>query len=208
MNDQSATAAPARAWSASAAGSTHGGDDYPKLMDSLRSFLDHVAGALPAESDIRRLTADLDQWSATLKRSMVGEEDQVYFRRNDLPDRGQAMSPVFHVVEDTPAAISGTVTFGRFHLGGGGAAHGGVIANLFDGTCGAFSNAHGRPPSRTAYLNITFLGLTPIEEALRLEIRIDREVGRKRFVAGELLRDGVVCARADALFVALREDQG
>lgn len=207
-DNETATIAPARSWSASSAGSTHGGEDYPRLMDSLRTFLDHVAGAKPAESDIRRLTSVLDECTATLAQTLVDEDDQVYFRRNDQPDRCQAMAPVFFVDEDTPSAISGTVTFGRYHLGGGGAVHGGAIAILFDNACGSFSNAHGRPPGRTAYLNVSFLGLAPIDETLQLTIRIDREEGRKRFLVGELRHGEVVCARAEALFVALRDHQG
>lgn len=197
-----------RSWSASAAGSTHGGDDYPRLMASLRNFLDHVAGAKPAEDDIRRLTDALDQWTALLGAAQVDEDDQVYFRRNDQPDRAQVMSPVFVADDDTPDAISGTVTFGRFHMGGGGAAHGGVIAILFDNVFGAFVNGYGRPASRTAYLNVSFLGLTPLDEELRLTIRLEREEGRKRFLVGELCRGEVVCARADALFIALRDGHG
>ena len=206
-DDTSCSTTLTRAWSASATGSTYGGDDYPRLITSLRRFLDHVAGAKPTEQDIRRLSTVLDEWTGTLAGAQVEEEDQVYFRRNDLPDRGQCLSPVFLVREDTPAAISGTVTFGRYYLGGGGAVHGGAISLLFDGALGSFSNSHGRAPSRTAYLNVGFHALTPIDEPLELTIRVDREEGRKRYLVGELLRGDVACARAEALFIALREDQ-
>lgn len=196
----------ARSWSVSAAGSTHGGDDYRRLMTSLRSFLDHLAGAKPTEPDIRSLAEVFEEWTDRLAGTQVGEEDQVYFRRNDLADRGQCLIPVFLVHEDTPSAISGAVTFGRYYLGGG-AVHGGAIALLFDSVIGSFSNSHDRTPSRTAYLNVAFEALTPIDEMLELRVRVDREAGRKRYLVGELRRGDVVCARADALFITLHENQ-
>lgn len=197
-----------RSWSASAAGSTYGGEDYARLIGSLRAFLDHLVGAKPSEPDIRRLADTLDDWTATLAGTQVGEEHQVYFRRNDLPDRGQCLAPVFNVVHDSPAETSGTVTFGRYYLGGGGAVHGGAISLLFDGALGSFSNAHGRAPSRTAYLNVAFTALTPVDEPLALRVWVDREEGRKRYLTGELLHGDVMCARAEGLFIALRDDQG
>lgn len=205
-DDTSPTTTATRTWAVSATGSTHGGDDYARLITSLREFLDHLAGAKPSEPEIRRMAGVLEEWTDTLARTQVDEEDQVYFRRNDLPDRGQCLIPVFIVQEDSPSAVSGTVTFGRYYLGGG-SVHGGAIAMLFDSAVGSFSNSHGRAPSRTAYLNVAFKALTPIDEPLQLTIRIDREEGRKRYLVGELLRGDVVCARADALFIALREDQ-
>jgi acyl-coenzyme A thioesterase PaaI-like protein len=173
----------------------------------LRELLDHVVGAKPDLDDLNGLTADLREWTAKLAETQVEEEDQVYFRRNDLPDRGQCFVPVFLTRSDTPAEISGTVTFGRYYLGGGGAIHGGAVSLLFDSAMGSFSNSHGRTPSRTAYLNVSFHALTPIDEPLELTIRVDREEGRKRYLVGELVRGDVVCARGEALFIALRADQ-
>lgn len=201
------TAIPTRPWAASAAGSTHGGPEYGRLTTALREFLDQLAGARPDEADISRIADGLQEWNRTLAGTQVSEQDQVFYRRNDLPDRGQCLVPVFEVQEESASEVSGTVTFGRYFLGGGGAVHGGAIGLVFDGALGSFCNSHGRPPSRTAYLNVSFHALAPIDQPLGLRIRIEREEGRKRFLVGELLHGDVVSARCEGLWIALRDHQ-
>jgi acyl-coenzyme A thioesterase PaaI-like protein len=196
-----------RSWAISAAGSMHGGDSYRDLIGQLRLLLDRVAGAKPPEPTIGQLAAALGQWSGELSRFQVPEEDQVYARRNDLPGRGQCLVPSYDIYEQNRNALRATVTFGRYYLGGGGAVHGGAISLLFDAAFGSFSNSEGRMASRTAYLNVAFRELTPIDEPLDLVVRIHREDGRKRFLTGDLLRGETTCATAEALFIELSQDQ-
>jgi acyl-coenzyme A thioesterase PaaI-like protein len=110
-------------------------------------------------------------------------------------------------VVDDASTLRGRVRFGRFHLGGNGAAHGGTIPLVFDEMMGRFANSGGRPVSRTAYLNVNYRNVTPIDTDLDIEARFEREDGRKRFLTG-VLRDGDrVCADAEGLFVELRPGQ-
>lgn len=185
----------------------YGGDSYRDLIGQLRLLLDRVAGAKPPESTIERLAAALGHWADELGRFQVPEEDQVYCRRNDLPGRGQCLVPNYDIYEQDKNTLRATVTFGRYYLGGGGAVHGGAISLLFDTALGSFSNSEGRMASRTAYLNVAFRALTPIDEPLDLVVRIHREDGRKRFITGDLLRGGATCATAEALFIELSQDQ-
>jgi hypothetical protein len=73
--------------------------------------------------------------------------------------------------------VVGRVAFGRFYLGGNGAAHGGAIPLVFDEVMGRLANTGGRPPSRTASLHVNYRSITPIERELQLTARFDREEG-------------------------------
>jgi acyl-coenzyme A thioesterase PaaI-like protein len=103
--------------------------------------------------------------------------------------------------------VVGRVAFGRFYLGGNGAAHGGAIPLVFDEVMGRLANTGGRPPSRTASLHVNYRSITPIERELQLTARFDREEGRKRFLSGELRDGGTLCADVAGIFVALRPGQ-
>ena len=116
------------------------------------------------------------------------------------------MAPALHVEELDPDHVRGHVTFGRFFVGGNGAAHGGAIALIFDEMMGRLANTE-RRPSRTAYLHVNYRSVTPIERELQLTARFDREEGRKRFLSGELRDGGTLCADVAGLFVALRPGQ-
>ncbi|EFC85501.1 hypothetical protein FrEUN1fDRAFT_1333 [Parafrankia sp. EUN1f] len=72
---------------------------------------------------------------------------------------------------------------------------------------GRLSNAGGRPVARTAYLHVNFRGITPIDVPLRVEVRFDREEGRKRYLTGALYDGASVTADAEALFVTLLPGQ-
>jgi acyl-coenzyme A thioesterase PaaI-like protein len=116
------------------------------------------------------------------------------------------MAPALHVEELDPDHVRGHVTFGRFFVGGNGAAHGGAIALIFDEMMGRLANTE-RRPSRTAYLHVNYRSVTPLDRVLRAEARLGRLDGRKRFLSASL-RDGeLICADAEGLFVELRPGQ-
>src|SRR5439155_16999965 len=99
------------------------------------------------------------------------------------------------------------VRFGRFHLGGNGAAHGGTIPLVFDDLLGRLSGTGGRAVARTAYLHVDYRNVTPIEQDLDVGAWFVSEQGRKRLLRG-VLRDGdTVCAEVEGLFVQLRPGQ-
>jgi acyl-coenzyme A thioesterase PaaI-like protein len=179
------------------------GPEYARMIEALRGFLDSVAGAKPDIATIERLTGDLRRWTAELASAQVPEREQLFGRRRDLPGRGQTMIPAFVVAESGDDAIRGSVTFGRYFLGGNGAAHGGAITLLFDDVLGRVANAGGRRPARTAYLNVDYRAVTPLHTELTVIGAFVREEGRKRFVRGELWLGETLCAEAEALFIEL-----
>ena len=180
------------------------GPEYARMIEALRGFLDSVAGAKPDIATIERLTGELRRWTAELASAQVPEREQLFGRRRDLPGRGQTMIPAFVVAESGDDAIRGSVTFGRYFLGRGDAAHGGSIALVFDEVLGRFANLGGRRPGRTAYLNVEFRSVTPLDRELTVTGEFVKEEGRKRYLHGELWDGTTLCAEAEALIVELR----
>ena len=166
-------------------------------------FLDSVAGAKPDTATIERLTGDLRRWKTELAQAQVPEREQLFGRRRDLPGRGQTMIPAFVVAESGDDAIRGSVTFGRYFLGGNGAAHGGAITLLFDDVLGRVANAGGRRPAAYGVPQCGLPRRHPVDTELTLIGAFVREEGRKRFVRGELWLGETLCAEAEALFIEL-----
>ena len=187
--------------------SRKGGAGYAGFAEAFRDLQDVVSCCNPPEglwSDleacIRGTTAALRPWAAPEGRQPAGN-------RMDLPGRGNPMLPAFVLTDDTATVVRGLVTFRQFHLGAGGAAHGGAITLLFDEILGRLSNPVGLPMARTAYLTVNYRQIAPIGVELSLEAGVDREDGRKRWITGRLLHGAAVVADAEGLFVHLRPGQ-
>jgi acyl-coenzyme A thioesterase PaaI-like protein len=179
---------------------------FPGMIDALRVLQNRITGAAPSDELAVEVSRTLTDLAIRLGAHAVGEAGQIAGRM-DLPGRAQALVPVVHLDEQDGQHVAGRVTFGRFYLGGNGAAHGGAIPLVFDEVMGRLANTGGRPPSRTASLHVNYRSITPIERELRLTARFTREEGRKRFLSGELRDGGTLCADVEGLFVALRPGQ-
>ncbi|NYI75533.1 PaaI family thioesterase [Nocardioides panzhihuensis] len=182
-------------------------DPYGDMVANLRSFLDHVAAAKPDNATVAELAGDLAAWRARLAPMSVSEREQVFAHRTDLPGRGQTMSPNFAIEGGDRDGVWGTVTYGRYYLGGNGAVHGGAIPLLFDEVLGRLANSAGRSPCRTAYLHTDFRAITPVGRQLSVRGWFVSEEGRKRVVRAELKDGDTLCAEAEGLFVALNPGQ-
>jgi acyl-coenzyme A thioesterase PaaI-like protein len=178
------------------------------MVGTLRGFLDTLAGAKPDDATLAALTGELAAWSERLGGHAVDEHDQIYGRLITQPGRGQALAPPLHLDTEGSGEVRGRVTFGRYFLGVGGAVHGGVLPLLFDEVLGRAAASHGRERIRTAFLNVAFKALTPLDTELVVAGWIDRVEDRKLFVRGELRHGEIVCAEAEGLFVALKPGQG
>ena len=179
---------------------------FPAMIDALRVLQNRITGSVPSEELAAEVSRTLTGLAIQLGPHTVEEQAQIAGRL-DLPGRGQAMVPVIYLDEQDEQHAAGRVTFGRFYLGGNGAAHGGAIPLVFDDLMGRLANAGGRPPARTAYLHINYRSVAPIDRELQLTARFDREEGRKRFLSGELHDGSTLCADVEGLFVALRPGQ-
>jgi acyl-coenzyme A thioesterase PaaI-like protein len=194
-------------WQNLAAEAPSGGPAFPALVSGMRRLQDLVVGSNPpdevvaaAADAIGRLVDLLEPWEVPEGRSPAG-------RREDLPGRGHPLLLPVVFDERTDDHLVGRVRFTRYHLGGNGAAHGGTVPLLFDEVLGRLSNSGGRPRARTAYLHVNYRAITPIGPELRVEARVEREEGRKRWVTGTLHHGDQLVADADGLFVVLRPGQ-
>jgi acyl-coenzyme A thioesterase PaaI-like protein len=198
---------PMRTWQEPAVRSPGGGAEYGEMIGALRDFLDHVAAAAPDAATTVALQQDLNEWAGRLAQSAVPERRQIFARRLDLPGRGQTMSPNFIPIAGDHQKVEGTVTFGRYFLGGGGAVHGGAIPLLFDEVLGRLASSGDRAPARTAYLHTDFRSITPVGEELAIRAWFVSEQGRKRILRARLTHGDTLCAEAEGLFIELRPDQ-
>jgi acyl-coenzyme A thioesterase PaaI-like protein len=179
---------------------------FPAMIDALRVLQNRITGSVPSEELAAEVSRTLTDLAIQLGPRAVEEQAQIAGRL-DLPGRGQAMVPLIYLDQQDEQHAAGRVTFGRFYLGGNGAAHGGTIPLVFDDLMGRLANTGGRPPARTAYLHVNYRSVAPIDRELQLTARFDREEGRKRFLSGELHDGSTLCADVEGLFVALRPGQ-
>lgn len=185
-----------------------GGEAWGLLMAQAREWLDVLTTADPPPELARRIGEMLATWTRELREHAVPEREQPWGHRADLPARGQVMAPDIEVERRTDDELIGTVTFGRFHLGGHDAVHGGAVALFFDEVLGRLSNTDGRPAGRTVSLKVAFRAVTPVGRPLRARAWFEGEEGRKRVLRGEIRDGATLCAEASALFVALYAHQG
>lgn len=194
-------------WANSVRNGNRGGPAYAAFVRSFRDLQDAIACSNPPEdvwTQAEVLAAGLFE---RLGPWTVPEGAQPAGTRMDLPGRGHPFLLPFVPEESTDRSIQGRVVFRRFHLGGGGAAHGGALPLFFDEILGRLANAGERPRARTAYLTVNYRHITPIEVELTAEATLDRQEGRKRWISGRLYDGQTLLADAEGLFVELRPGQ-
>ncbi|MEV8546457.1 PaaI family thioesterase [Streptomyces sp. NPDC051572] len=180
-----------------------GGTEFGSLLAGARRLLDAVAAADAPDEAVRAAARQVEAACAALEPYGAEEAQAPAGNRPDLPGRGHPLLVPLVIDHELPTEVRGRVTLGRAHLGGGKAAHGGVLPLLFDEVLGRLASL-GRPQSRTAYLRVDYRKVTPLGVELRVEGRIERTEGRKLFAYGQLLHGVQILAEAEALFVQLR----
>jgi acyl-coenzyme A thioesterase PaaI-like protein len=125
-----------------------------------------------------------------------------------MPGMGSLLMPPWTMTKFDADGVEMRGQFSRFYVGGNMAVHGGVIPLVFDWLCGMVVVAAGRPISRTAFLNVDYRKITPIDTPLVVRGRVDSAEGRKAFISGELIDlDDTVLAEVHALMVRLLPGQ-
>jgi acyl-coenzyme A thioesterase PaaI-like protein len=185
----------------------NGGAELGPYLESLRGLLDAVAASNPPAEVLTSMAARFTALRDELLAHGCAERDMIIGRRGDLVGRGNPLLPPFVMDEENRTSLRATVRFGRFFLGGNGAAHGGVLPLLFDDVLGRMTNPPDLPPARTAYLHVDYRNITRLDRDITLVGRIASEEGRKVIVTGELLDGETVCAECTALFIRLLPGQ-
>ncbi|MFD5810235.1 PaaI family thioesterase [Rhodococcus aetherivorans] len=180
-------------------------ESYEGMIAVARVMLDDLAGANPPLDVLEKVAAHFADVRSLLADHQVSERRRP-FGHLDVPGRAQCMSPALRMHRWERDGADGVVTFGKYYLGGNGAAHGGTIPLMFDEVLGRLASTD-RPPCRTAYLHVDFRSITPIDVELTVTGRFEREEGRKRYLRAELRHGDVLCAEAEGLFVELKPGQ-
>jgi acyl-coenzyme A thioesterase PaaI-like protein len=182
-------------------------DGYAGLLDSVRGLLDDLAGARLDDPTAAALGGQVEALRSLLAGCGVDEAQQDFGRRPELPHRGQTLVPPYAVEHSHDGRWSGTVRFGRYHLGRSGAVHGGSLALFFEDVIGQLAISDGRIFGRAAYTHVDFRALTPVDTDLTFHAWFVSEEGRKRFLRAEVRDGDTLCAEADGLVIELRPDQ-
>jgi hypothetical protein len=179
-----------------------GGDAYAELTAAVRGLQDGLHAAVLPDDRAAAMAAVLRELTAAARAYTVPEEKEIVYRRPDLPGRGCVMLPGFIMRQAGPHTDVG---YGRFSVAFRGlrAVHGGAIALLFDEALGRLAERVS-PGSRTAYLRVDFLKLTPVGQGLRIQATIDKIDGRKAYLSGQLSRGHDSVATAHGLWVVPR----
>jgi acyl-coenzyme A thioesterase PaaI-like protein len=184
-----------------------GGAAYGELIAAQRLLQDRISGAVLPPELIGEVSARLAELAELLGEHQAPESERWDGWRPDLPGRAMPLLPPYVIDERGDGYLRGQVTFTRFYLGGGGAAHGGSHTLLFDDVLGHLARLAGGV-CRTAYLTVNYRRITPLDVALAFDARLDGVDGRKRFVSARLFNPaGEVVADCDALFLRLLPGQ-
>lgn len=182
------------------------GRDFDALVAALRDVQGLVHSTAPPAEVVDDVARRLSDVAEVLRGHVVDDEHHVAGTNFDIPGRSQALIPVMHFDEVSPQGRSGRVTFGRFWYGNRSAVHAGSISLLFGELLGWLSvDATGGGPTRTAYLNVDYTALTPLDEELAVKAWVERHEGRKWVLQGTLSRGDVVCARGEALYLTPKD---
>ena len=180
---------------------------YVEMIAQARLLLDALAAAVPDTDTVAHVTGALRDLTERLAEAEVDEFHQLSGRVENVPGRGQLLVPPAAIEHVDDFRIECSVTFTRHCLGGNGAVHGGTLPLLFDDILGLLAHSGGRPIARTAYLNVDYRSITPVDKPLRLVGEIVSEEGRKRVIRATLEHGDTLCAEAEGLFVALQHGQ-
>ncbi len=180
------------------------GSNFGPFVEAMRTLQDLAVSVDAPDEVFGAALAQARELIELLEPHRAPELQGPAGRAVELPGRGSLLLLPWRVLSAGPDGITMTGEFRRFHLGGNGAAHGGVLPLLFDDLLGMIVHYAGRPISRTAYLHVNYRKITPLERTLTVSGRVDRVEGRKTFITAELRDEqGDLLADCEGLMVQL-----
>lgn len=183
-------------------------ENFGPFVEQMRQLQDLAVSVNPPDEVFAEARALTQKLVDLLEPHQVPEGQQPAGRIIELPGRGSLLMLPWQVERFDKDGVRASGVFRRYHLGGNGAAHGGVLPLAFDDVFGMVVHASGRPISRTAFLHINYRAVTPLNTKLTVEGRLDRVEGRKSFVSARMTDEsGKLIADCDALMVQLLPGQ-
>lgn len=181
---------------------------FARFVATMRRLQDLAVSAAPDEATWDDAADRAEGLVALLEKFPAAEGVAPAGRAPTLPGMGSLLLPPWRITRFGTDGVSMHGHFGRFHVGGNSAVHGGVLPLLFDWLFGMVVHAANRPISRTAFLHVDYRNVTPIDTPLVVHGRIDKAEGRKAFISAELTdTDGTLLAESQGLMVRLLPGQ-
>ena len=174
------------------------------LGRALRELQDQVAATGADDSLAERAALAIDQINVSLDPVRYIAARDKGWDDTQRARGSRTLNPAYLTRHVTRESFLATVNFGSFYLGGNGAVHGGAIPLLFDQVLGQLAN-YDRPICRTAYLNVDFRNVSPLDTDLEVRAHFESIQGRKRYTYGALYHGEILTAEAHALFIELKE---
>lgn len=181
---------------------------FGRFVAAMRRAEDLAVSADPDPATWEEAARRVEELIALLAPFEAAEGLAPAGRSPSLPAAGSLLMPPWVLRRFGPEGVEAGVQFSRFHVGGNGAVHGGVIPMMFDTVFGMLLHATGRPISRTAFLHVDYRNVTPINVPLTARGWVSGIEGRKAFVNAELTDpDGKLLAESHGLMVSLLPGQ-
>jgi acyl-coenzyme A thioesterase PaaI-like protein len=180
------------------------GPNYAPFLEAMRTLQD-LAVSVDCSNEVFGQARERAQELIDLLAPYEAPEQQrPAGRMASVPGRGSLLMPPWLVIEAGPDGVTMRGEFRRYHLGGNGAVHGGVLPLLFDDLFGSLVHYAGRPISRTAFLHVNYRKITPLHTPLVVDGTVDRIEGRKAFVSARLRDESeTLLADCEGLMVQL-----
>jgi hypothetical protein len=176
------------------------------LAQELRHVQEAVIGTIAPGDVVDQVIRQLADIAAQLEPYSIAAQPAQGWDDTHRSAHTRTFAPVLDDVRLTDQHVTARLTLSAFYLGANGAAHGGSLPLVFDQVLAQLAQ-YRRSISRTAYLNVSYRAVTPVLTPLKVEGRLERIEGRKRFVHGVIRHGDVITAEAQALYVALRHGQ-
>jgi acyl-coenzyme A thioesterase PaaI-like protein len=138
---------------------------------------------------------------ATAEGEAIDEAGRRLDHASPVTGRSNVAAPPVRIWIDGQT-VRGAATFGAAFEGPPGHVHGGVIAAAFDEVLGA-TQSLAEQAGMTGTLTVRYRRPTPLHREVAFAGRLERVSGRKLLASATLHAGEVLCAEADAIFVAV-----
>lgn len=189
-----------------------------RLAQAMRLVIERLVPSNAPEDELRRAAGALEDYAAALAahprlKRAVGHAESAnsgdvgaFFDQSPLIGLANPLAPPITIGQSGERSAHATVTFGSAYEGPPGSVHGGYVAAAFDEVLG-YVQSLALNPGFTGTLTVRYRQPTPLHTELYFEAEITRTEGRKTFTEGRLMAGDMLCAEAEAVFVAAREEK-
>jgi acyl-coenzyme A thioesterase PaaI-like protein len=189
-----------------------------RLAQAMRLVIERLVPSNAPAEELGRAADALEDYAAALKahprlKRAVGHAESAnsgdvgaFFDQSPLIGLANPLAPPITIGQSGERAAHATVTFGSAYEGPPGSVHGGYVAAAFDEVLG-YVQSLSQNPGFTGTLTVRYREPTPLHTELYFEAEIVHTEGRKTFTEGRLMAGDMLCAEAEAVFIAAREEK-